>query len=111
MGGQIVIKNSMTMFDDLKSTTTSGCFPNYLDKPQNIDMDWEMSLEKQISLPLLNSPELLHLIYDDDVRFPVFTPLASMFLLPDQTPYKVAKASSTSFWLDLFLQALTDYFI
>jgi hypothetical protein len=96
MGGQIVIKNSMTLFDDLKVNNNIRLFSNYLDKPQNIDMDWEMSLEKQISY-LFSIRLNLHLIYDDDVRFPVFNSAGELVLLPDQTPYKVAKAQFNQF--------------
>jgi hypothetical protein len=96
MGGQIVIKNSMTLFDDLKVNNNIRLFSNYLDKPQNIDMDWEMSLEKQISY-LFSIRLNLHLIYDDDVRFPVFNSAGEPVLLPDQTPYKVAKAQFNQF--------------
>lgn len=96
MGGQIVVKNNMTLMDDLKVNNNIRLFSNYLEKPQNIDVDWEMSLEKQISY-LFSIRLNLHLIYDDDVRFPVFDSAGEPVLLPDNTPYRVAKAQFNQF--------------
>ena len=96
MGGQIVIKNSMTLMDDLKINNNVRLFSNYLEKPQNIDVDWEMGLEKQISY-LFSIRLNLHLIYDDDVRFPVLNDAGEPVLLPDGTPYKVAKTQFNQF--------------
>ena len=71
MGGQLVINNSTTILKDMKIINTVRLFSNYLKKPQNVDVNWEMGLEKQISWYFkirLN----MQLIYDDDVLFPLF---------------------------------------
>ena len=72
MGGQLVINSTITLFKDMKIKNSIRLFSNYLLNPQNVDVDWEFNLEKQISWYFtikLNS----HLIYDDDILFPLFT--------------------------------------
>ncbi|MFA5649222.1 MAG: DUF3078 domain-containing protein [Bacteroidales bacterium] len=71
MGGQLVINSAITIFKDMKIKNSVRLFSNYLLNPQNVDVDWEFSLEKQISWYFtikLNS----HLIYDDDILFLLF---------------------------------------
>ena len=71
MGGQLVVNSTITIFKDMKIKNSVRLFSNYLLNPQNVDVDWEFSLEKQISWYFtikLNS----HLIYDDDILFPLF---------------------------------------
>lgn len=71
MGGQLVVNSSVTVFKDMKIINTIRLFANYLDKPQNVDVNWELALEKQISWYFrirLN----MQLIYDDDVNFPLY---------------------------------------
>jgi hypothetical protein len=91
MGGQLVVKNKLTVLKDMEITNSLRLFSNYLNKPQNIDVDWEMGLEKHISWYFkirLN----LHLIYDDDIRFPMLDANDQPILLPNGSPKKVAKA-------------------
>lgn len=90
MGGQLLIKNEVTIFDDLNISNSLRLFSNYIDKPQNVDIDWEINLEKELSLfftVLLN----IHMIYDDDVRFTVFDDDENPVLLPDGSEKKVPK--------------------
>lgn len=96
MGGQLVVKNSLSILDGLSITNQVRLFSGYLNKPQNVDVDWEMNLEKQISWYFkirLN----LHLIYDDDIRFPVLDAAGQPVLLPDGSAKKVAKAQFNQF--------------
>jgi hypothetical protein len=61
-----------------------------------VDVDWEMNLEKQISWYFrirLN----LHLIYDDDIRFPVLDAAGQPVLLPDGSKKKVARTQFNQF--------------
>jgi hypothetical protein len=91
MGGQLLVKNSMTLLKDMEISNTVRLFSNYLEKPQNVDIDWEMSVEKQISWYFkirLN----LHLIYDDDILFPLYDKNDEPVLLPDGSPKKAPKA-------------------
>lgn len=92
MGAQMVIRNNMTILDGLKINTAIRLFTNYLNKPENVDVDWEMSFEKQInwySTVRLN----LHMIYDDDIMFPVLDDAGK----PIMVDGKVRKAPRTQF--------------
>lgn len=86
MGGQLVFKNSLTILNGLDITNSVRLFSGYLDKPQNVDIDWEINLEKQISW-YFKVRMNLHLIYDDDIKFPV----------QDGSDRKVAKAQFNQF--------------
>ncbi len=90
MGGQLLIKNELTIIDDLNISNSLRLFSNYLDKPQNVDIDWEINLEKQLSLfftVMLN----VHLIYDDDIRFPKLDENDEPVLLPDGSEKKIPR--------------------
>lgn len=90
MGGQLLIKNEINLFDDLTINNSLRLFSNYLDKPQNVDFDWEINLEKQFSLfftVLLN----IHMIYDDDIRFSKLDEDDNPILLPDGSEKKIPK--------------------
>ncbi len=96
MGGQLVVKNSLAILETLNVTNSIRLFSNYLHKPKNVDVDWEMTLEQQINWYFtirLN----LHLIYDDDIRFPVFDEAGEPVLLPDGSQRKVAKTQFNQF--------------
>ncbi len=90
MGGQLVIRNTLDIAKGLSMSNALRLFSNYIDNPQNVDVDWEIGIEKRInwySTLRLN----LHLIYDDDVRFPVFDDKGEPVLLPDGSPKKSPK--------------------
>lgn len=89
MGTQIVVTSKLTPFENMEVTNNLRLFSNYLNKPQNIDLDWELNITQQINWFFairLN----LHLIYDDDVRFPVLDENDQPVLLPDGSAKKVA---------------------
>ena len=69
MGGQLLINSEVTVFRDLNISNSLRLFSNYLEKPQNVDVDWEINLEKQISLYFTVKLNV-HMIYDDDIRLP-----------------------------------------
>lgn len=73
IGGQLVIKNNLTLFEELKVGNTLRLFSNYAENPQNVDVDWEMSVERRISW-IFSVKLNIHLIYDDDVLFTVPLP-------------------------------------
>ncbi len=85
MGGQLVINNEMTLLDDLKIQNSVRLFSNYLDSPQNVDVDWEINLEKKISWYFTVSLNL-HLIYDENILFPVLDDQGDPVTLPDGSP-------------------------
>ncbi len=96
MGGQMVIRNSLDLFDGLKISNSIRLFSNYLRKPQNVDVDWEMSLEQEINWYFTVRINL-HLIYDDNIRFPVLDDHGDPVLLPDGSVRKVAKTQFNQF--------------
>lgn len=96
LGTQIAIYNKISPMKGLEVINRMRLFSNYLYKPQNVDVDWEMSLEKKINwffTVRLN----LHLIYDDDIHFPLLDANKDPVLNPDGTPRKVAKAQFKEF--------------
>jgi len=96
MGGQLVVKNSVSILDGLDISNTVRLFTNYLNNPQNVDVDWEISMERKINwyfTVLLN----LHFIYDDDIRFPVLDENEQPVLLPDGSPKKSPKLQFKEF--------------
>ncbi|HSH50676.1 MAG TPA: hypothetical protein VK982_03035 [Bacteroidales bacterium] len=49
----------------LKSTL--GLFTNYLENPQNVDIDWKIAINMKIN-DYLSANLNTHLIYDDDIK-------------------------------------------
>lgn len=96
MGGQLTIKNSMTILEDLNISNSVRLFSNYFNNPQNVDVDWELSLDKRINWYATVSLNL-HLIYDDDIRFPVLDDNDEPVLLPDGSPKKSPKLQFKEF--------------
>jgi hypothetical protein len=96
MGGQLMIRNKTIIMDGLSITNAIRLFSNYIDKPQNVDVDWEMNIDKQINW-LFTIRLNLHLIYDDDIRFPVLDANNEPVLLPDGSPKRVAKTQFNQF--------------
>ncbi|MFO7722540.1 MAG: DUF3078 domain-containing protein [Bacteroidales bacterium] len=95
-GGQLLVRHSMTILEGLEATTSARFFSSYLNKPQNIDVDWEFSLEKKINWYFtirLN----LHMIYDDDMRFPVMDVDGKPVLWPDGRPRTAARLQLNEF--------------
>ena len=91
-----MILNNVNILKDLKITNTVRLFSGYLNKPQNIDVDWEINLEQKInwySSVTLN----LHMIYDDDVRFPVLDENGLPVLEPDGSEKRVPKLQFKQF--------------
>lgn len=91
MGMQVVVNNEFKPFKDFTMTNRVRLFSNYLYKPQNVDVDWEMILEQKISW-FFTIRLNLHLIYDDDVRFPLENANGDAILNPDGSKKEVARA-------------------
>jgi hypothetical protein len=89
MGTQIVVNSKVTPFKNMEITNSLRLFSNYLNKPQNIDVDWEVIINQKINW-FFNIRLNLHLIYDDDVSFPVLDENNQPVLHPDGTEKKVA---------------------
>ncbi len=88
MGGQILIKNKISILSDLEISNSIRLFSGYLNKPQNIDVDWEINFKQKINwyfTIILN----LHMIYDDDIRFPALDEDDQPILNPDGSTKKI----------------------
>jgi hypothetical protein len=96
-GGQLVFRNTLTIMEGMDLTNRVRLFSNYLDKPQNVDVDWEMTLNMQINW-FFTIRLNLHVIYDDDIRFPVVDESGQPVLLPDGTQMKGPRTQLNQFF-------------
>ncbi len=96
MGGQMVIRHSAELLEGLEVSNTLRLFSNYLRKPQNIDVDWELTLEQQLHWNFTVRFNF-HLIYNDNVRFPVLDSEGDPVLLPDGSEKKVPRPQINQF--------------
>ncbi len=96
LGGQLLVKNSFRIFNGLTVDNSVRLFSNYIRKPQNVDVDWELSLQQEINWFFTVSFNF-HLIYDDDVRFPVLDDQGEPVTLPDGSIKQSAKAQINQF--------------
>ena len=96
MGGQLVVRNELNISESLRVNNRVRLFSNYLRKPQNVDVDWELSLEQQINW-YFTIRFNFHLIYNDDVRFTKFDAAGNPVLLPDGGEKKVPRPQINQF--------------
>jgi DUF3078 family protein len=96
MGLQVVVDNEIKPFKDFTMTNKVRLFSNYLYKPQNVDVDWEIILEQKINW-FFTIRLNLHFIYDDDVRFKVYDANDMVITLPDGSDKEVAKLQFKEF--------------
>lgn len=68
-GGNVKIEMKGTLIGDLSGYTRLNLFSNFLDNPQNVDVDWTMRLDLKIN-KWLSANASLHMIYDDDIKIP-----------------------------------------
>jgi hypothetical protein len=95
-GTQLVVNNEFSPMNGLDITNRARFFSNYLNKPQNIDVDWEVIVSQRINwffTVRLN----LHLIYDDDVKFTVLDENDEPVLNPDGSQRKAPKIQLKEF--------------
>jgi hypothetical protein len=96
MGMQLVFHNKITPFKDMSVVNQLRLFSNYLNNPQNIDVDWEMNLEQRINW-FFTIKLNIHLIYDDDTRFTVNDSEGNPVLGPDGNEKTVARTQFKEF--------------
>ncbi len=96
MGGQLLIKNNSKILDNLNIANSVRLFSGYLDEPQNIDVDWEVNMDWRINW-YFSIALNLHMIYDDDIRFPVLGEDDQPIKLPDGTIKKSPKMQFKEF--------------
>jgi len=56
---------------DMSLVSRLNFFSQYTRKPQNIDVDWELTYRMKLG-PFFNINVSTHLIYDDDIKIPVY---------------------------------------
>ena len=71
MGGYMKAKFLIKISDDISLYNKLSLFTNYLDNPQNIDIDWEATLKMRINY-YINANISTHLIYDDNIQVPIY---------------------------------------
>lgn len=71
MGAYVTINSTGILFDKVNLTNRVQFFSNFISKPQNIDVDWEIIMTT--SLNWFTDLRLnAHLIYDDNTLLPVY---------------------------------------
>ncbi len=71
LGAYLTIRSKLKFFDKVDMTNKIQLFSNFISKPQNVDVDWEMIATT--SLNWFTDLRLnVHLIYDDNTLLPVF---------------------------------------
>jgi hypothetical protein len=95
-GGQVLVRHSMSVFNGMAVSNSLRLFSSYLNKPQNIDVDWELGMEKQINWYFTIRVNL-HLIYDDDVKFAILDADGNPVKWPDGTPRKAPRTQINQF--------------
>jgi hypothetical protein len=96
MGGQLLVRSRTRIIEGMSLTNSVRLFSSYLNNPENIDVDWEMSLEQRLTW-LLSVRLNVHLIYDDDIRFPVMDDAGQPILFPDGSQKRVPKTQLNQF--------------
>ncbi len=96
MGGQVLIKSKIDVMKNLEVSNSIRLFTNYFDHPQNIDLDWEIYIKRRITWYFTVAANL-HMIYDDNIRFPVLNENEEPITLADGSVKKVAKLQFKEF--------------
>lgn len=64
--------HSLKIWDDIEIKNTLELFSNYLDNPQNIDINWEFTTVFPVN-DFIKATLSFNLIYDDDTEVPKYT--------------------------------------
>jgi len=67
VGANLVLSFKKDIFKNVNLDTKLDLFSNYLENPQNIDVDWQMAITMKVN-SFLNVLFKTHLIYDDDTK-------------------------------------------
>lgn len=71
LGAYLTVTSKVTLFEKVTMSNRLQLFSNFIEKPQNIDIDWEMIAT--IGLNWFTDLRInIHLIYDDDTLLPRF---------------------------------------
>jgi hypothetical protein len=89
-GASFMISNKFNPRKNISVTNRLQLFTNYINNPQNIDIDWEVIISANLNWftdVRLNT----HLIFDDDTKTVVLDKEKKPVLLPDGTQKKTAR--------------------
>jgi hypothetical protein len=89
-GASLMITNEFKPVKTVVLTNRVQFFTNYINKPQNIDVDWELIATMKINW-FTDVRFNTHIIFDDDTRTPVFEKDGQPVMLPDGTQKKTAR--------------------
>lgn len=67
LGGSVTMGVNKEIMKNVTLKSTLGLFTNYLENPQNIDIDWKVAINMKIN-DYLSANLNTHLIYDDDIK-------------------------------------------
>jgi hypothetical protein len=95
-GAQLVINNTISPLQGLEITNRARFFSSYLNKPQNVDVDWEMVVEKKIAWFFTVRLDF-HLIYDNDILFKVYDDNGEPIQLPNGSNKEVPRVQLKEF--------------
>lgn len=70
LGAYVKVMYKVNIMENVAYETTLDLFSNYLDKPQNIDINWDNMLSFTIN-KYLQASLMFNLIYDDDIKFDI----------------------------------------
>ncbi|MFO8234787.1 MAG: DUF3078 domain-containing protein [Bacteroidales bacterium] len=71
LGAYVKSIYEFNVHEDIHIENKVKLFTNYLNKPQNIDIDWEVIVNMQIT-DYIKASVNSHLVYEDDIDFPVY---------------------------------------
>ncbi len=74
VGGYVTASWKANLHENIVMNNKIELFSSYLNKPQNIDVDWEMSIVFKAT-EFISTTFSTHLIYDDDIEIPVYKPV------------------------------------
>ncbi|MFC2097035.1 DUF3078 domain-containing protein [Bacteroidota bacterium] len=71
MGAGVITRYKSTIYKNIGLENILNLFTNYMDNPQNIDIEWKMIITMQIN-NYISTKISTHLIYDDDILVPLY---------------------------------------
>ncbi|MGM0649237.1 MAG: DUF3078 domain-containing protein [Bacteroidota bacterium] len=74
VGGYVTASWEANLHKNIVMNNKIELFSSYLYKPQNIDVNWEMSIVFKAT-ELISTTISTHVIYDDDIDIPVYKPV------------------------------------
>jgi hypothetical protein len=89
-GMSFMVTHLWRPYKSVAMTNRLQLFTNYVDNPQNIDVDWEMILTANLNW-FTDLRVNTHLIFDDDTKTQVLDDNDKPVLNPDGTPKKTAR--------------------